>query len=53
MKTWKKGLLAAGVFGVAFLVFIAIQATAKPPLQKDQARSQAPLVVTQDRKSVV
>ncbi|WP_019675664.1 efflux RND transporter periplasmic adaptor subunit [Arsukibacterium perlucidum] len=47
MKTWKKGLLAAGVFGLAFLVFIAIQATAKPPLQKDQARSQAPLVVTQ------
>lgn len=47
MKTWQKGLSAAGVFALAIVVFIAIQATAKPPLQKDQAKSQAPLVVTQ------
>lgn len=47
MKTWQKGLSAAGVFGLAIVVFIAIQATGKPPLQKDKSGSEAPLVVTQ------
>jgi membrane fusion protein, multidrug efflux system len=47
MKTWQKGLFAAGVFGLAIGAFIAIQATATPPLQKDKSGPQAPLVVTQ------
>ena len=47
MKAWQKGLFAAGVFGLAIVVFIVIQATAKPPLQKEKSGSLAPLVVTQ------
>ncbi|WP_333607141.1 efflux RND transporter periplasmic adaptor subunit [Arsukibacterium sp.] len=47
MKTRQKGLIAGAAFGFAIIAFITIQATAKPPIQKDKAKNLAPLVLTE------
>ncbi len=47
MKNGPKAALAAGILVAGVLLFIAIQATAKPPVKTDQDRILAPLVTTQ------